>query len=184
MDSAGFWNLIDDARHKAVGPNDVASDLIGTLATMDIKSVLLWAQIYDAYQSLSDKMKLWAAAYFINGGSSDDGFEYFRGWLISQGQHVFLRALADPDSLVDVDVTTGEAENEDMLDVGASAYFKKMGMAKRDYAAYEAACAKYAMTDDARRALAARIHFASDIDREWSEDTLKEVVPKLHAKFG
>jgi len=28
---------------------------------------------------------LWGAAYLINGGCSDDGFEYFRRWLVSRG---------------------------------------------------------------------------------------------------
>jgi Protein of unknown function (DUF4240) len=34
---------------------------------------------------------LWAAAYLVNGGCSDDGFEYFRGWLIMHGgqRHLF-----------------------------------------------------------------------------------------------
>jgi hypothetical protein len=35
---------------------------------------------------------LWAAACLINGGYSDDGFEYFRGWLIVQGRDVFERS--------------------------------------------------------------------------------------------
>ena len=35
----------------------------------------------------------------INGGSSDDGFHYFRAWLISRGQAVYEAAVANPDSL-------------------------------------------------------------------------------------
>ena len=38
----------------------------------------------------------------INGGCSDDGFDYFRGWLLVQGREVFERAVADPDGLADV----------------------------------------------------------------------------------
>jgi hypothetical protein len=40
----------------------------------------------------------------INGGFGDDGFEYFRGWLIVQGREVFERSVADPDSLADLPV--------------------------------------------------------------------------------
>jgi hypothetical protein len=29
---------------------------------------------------------MWVAAYLMNGGCSDDGFDYFRGWLIAQGR--------------------------------------------------------------------------------------------------
>ena len=42
---------------------------------------------------------LWAAAYIINGGASDDGFQYFRAWLVSRGQSVFEQALKDPAGL-------------------------------------------------------------------------------------
>ena len=45
-----------------------------------------------------------AAASLILGGCSDDGFEYFRGWLIAQGREVFERSVADPDSLADLSV--------------------------------------------------------------------------------
>ncbi|MFE5591185.1 DUF4240 domain-containing protein [Streptomyces sp. NPDC056549] len=33
------------------------------------------------------------AAYMVNGGCCDDGFDYFRGWLIAQGRNVFERAV-------------------------------------------------------------------------------------------
>jgi len=43
----------------------------------------------------------------INGGCSDDGFFYFRAWLISRGQKVYDAALQNPDSLAKVaDPTT------------------------------------------------------------------------------
>ena len=32
---------------------------------------------------------LWGAAYVVHGGASDDGFVYFRHWLISKGRRVF-----------------------------------------------------------------------------------------------
>lgn len=45
---------------------------------------------------------MWAAAYVINGGCSDDGFDYFRGWLLVQDREVFERAVPDLDELADV----------------------------------------------------------------------------------
>ena len=42
---------------------------------------------------------LWGAAYVVHGGASDDGFEYFRCWLISKGRGVFAKVTAEPDSL-------------------------------------------------------------------------------------
>jgi hypothetical protein len=45
---------------------------------------VLWDLMAESYTN-----PLWAAAYVINGGCSDDGFDYFRGWLIAQGREVF-----------------------------------------------------------------------------------------------
>lgn len=42
---------------------------------------------------------LWGAAYILNDGCSDDGFIYFRAWLMTKGQECFEKALRDPDSL-------------------------------------------------------------------------------------
>jgi hypothetical protein len=71
---------------------------------------------------------LWGAAYLINGGASDDGFEYFRSWLISMGHDVFSNAVRDPDSLANILSATGEEiELEEFAYVAAAAYAKKKG---------------------------------------------------------
>lgn len=51
--------------------------------------------LHDTYTS-----EMWCAAYIINGGCSDDGFEYFRCWVISRGKEVYYNAKANPDSLI------------------------------------------------------------------------------------
>jgi len=185
MDKSQFWKMIDDARHDVTQSDDIAGLLSEKLADMDVRDIVRWQQIFDAYHNISRKSKLWAAAYVINGGCSDDGFEYFRGWLIAQGQDVFLSALADPDSLstVDLDAEDDAAENEEMLYAGVEAYFKKMSMPERDYGKFEAACDEYALSEDEQRDLAADIHFPPNIDLEWEDDELQSVVPALCAKF-
>lgn len=45
---------------------------------------------------------LWAAAYIIGGGCSDDGFMDFRATLISHGREIYEQALEDPESLADL----------------------------------------------------------------------------------
>lgn len=57
---------------------------------------------------------LWGAGYLLDGGMSDDGFEYFLAWLISQGQDIYQAALEDPDSLASV-ATPFDVVNEDFL---------------------------------------------------------------------
>ena len=43
-----------------------------------------------------------AGQRIFDGWISDDGFEYFRLWLIGRGKDAFERAVADPDSLADL----------------------------------------------------------------------------------
>jgi len=56
--------------------------------------------------------RLWAAAYVINGGCSDDGFIDFRYWLISCGRRVAEAALADPETLADLALAQDAASFE------------------------------------------------------------------------
>jgi hypothetical protein len=77
----------------------------------------------DAY-----RWDLWGAAYLINGGCSDDGFAYFRSWLISRGQTVYAAALKSPDSLVGlVDPELDDYEFEDLWGIAQTVYEERTG---------------------------------------------------------
>lgn len=105
MNRHQFWQLVDVARDQAPDPHDpedVARRATALLATHPAEEIVaaqqvLWDLMADSYVN-----PLWAAAYLINGGCSDDGFDYFRGWLIAQGREVFERAVAGPDTLADL----------------------------------------------------------------------------------
>jgi len=183
MDKSRFWKLIDDANRDAAASGDIAGCLSEKLADMDIRDVLRWQQIFYAYLKMSYKNKLWAAAYVINGGCGDDGFDYFRCWLIAQGKDVFLGALADPDSLAKVDVEMEGAEYEEMFSVSKNAYLKKLGMSQPDSDKFWVAYEEHASSEDEPQDLAVDIHFPPDIDLEWEEGDLESVVPALCAKF-
>jgi hypothetical protein len=52
---------------------------------------------------------LWGAAYVMHGGCSDDSFSDFRATLISHGRTIYDAALADTESLADLNF--GNEEN-------------------------------------------------------------------------
>jgi hypothetical protein len=56
--------------------------------------------------------ELWAAAYIIGGGCSDDKFSDFRSTLVSMGRQIFERTLANPESLADMDYDADTADYE------------------------------------------------------------------------
>ncbi|GEN80498.1 DUF4240 domain-containing protein [Actinotalea fermentans] len=131
MDSTELWDLIETARDEADDPTDadsVAETLVRTLADRDPEVIEAFDVALAGLVAESYLTELWAAAYLINGGASDDGFDYFRGWLIAQGRDTFEAAVADPDSLAEVPAVRGalaggeELECEAMLGVAWDAY--------------------------------------------------------------
>jgi hypothetical protein len=92
-----FWNLITAAAPTTDDGRVLVARLV-TLPDADLRDfeVILNRLLRDAY-----RWDLWGAAYLINGGCSDDGFEYFRCWLIAQGRATYAEALRDPDTLAD-----------------------------------------------------------------------------------
>jgi predicted DNA-binding WGR domain protein len=131
-DRGKFWRLIELSRKGSGG--DVYAQLdnlrerLRKLPEAELRSFdqVLWGLMDDSYRA-----DLWGAAYIINGGCSDDGFDYFRGWLILQGEKTFTEALKDPDSLAARARRAldegGEFECEDALGIAAESYQMKTG---------------------------------------------------------
>ncbi len=94
MPEARFWELIDQAR-KAGGNRcqSFAAALTQTLSRLSEDEVLGFELRFEERMAQSYRWDLWAVAYIANGGSSDDGFTYFRAWLIGQGRERFKAAL-------------------------------------------------------------------------------------------
>ncbi|MBB2948759.1 hypothetical protein FB565_008545 [Actinoplanes lutulentus] len=136
-----FWELVEAARASAGDPAD--ADSVGQRARelldeLSLDEVAALARAEWELRARSYRVDLWGAAYLINGGCSDDGFEYFRGWLMAQGRDVFERAVDDPDTLADVPaVREGlDLEAEDMFGVANSVYWDRTGHAPADTAGY------------------------------------------------
>ncbi|GGN51884.1 hypothetical protein FHR83_009264 [Actinoplanes campanulatus] len=136
-----FWELVDAARASAQDPSD--ADQVGERARqlldeLPLDEVAGLARAEWELRARSYRVDLWGAAYLINGGCSDDGFEYFRGWLIAQGREVFERAVADPDTLAGVPAvrTAQDLESEEMFGVATSVYWERAGEAPPDTVGY------------------------------------------------
>jgi len=181
-----FWKIIDDTRNEANTYEDMIDPLVKILSDLEIADIVTWQQIFDEYQKLSYKTKLWAAAYIINGGCSDDGFDYFRSWLTIQGKEIFLEALLNPDSLVKLDIDEDEVvEFEDMLYAGPHAFTKKQDIETDDnqdifYEEFD----KHPLSEEIKEEMLAEIQYAEDIDMEWDDDTdFDDILPDLCRKF-
>ena len=103
MEHAAFWEIIETAKDSAQGNQDIQINFIrDALLQLPPEEIYDFDRILLDYHALSFRNDLWAAAYIINGGCSDDAFEYFRFWLIAQGKRVFEAALQNPETLVEI----------------------------------------------------------------------------------
>ena len=161
MNKDDFWKIIELAREEGPEPESVAAAVKAALEGLSTNDVLAFDRELTARQAESHRWDLWAVAYIANGGCSDDGFEYFRGWLIAKGRSYFEAALADAVRAAD-DAEPDANECENMLYVAASVYEKKTG--------------SYPPKSD--------IPFPKDpAGKGWEEDELESLYPKLWERF-
>lgn len=128
------------------------------------------------YKDLSFRYGLWdAAKIFRVDGCSDDSFSYFRSWLIVQGKDVYMAALADPDSLADVE-PYADCFFETAGYVGAYAYKKLTGEYAFEHLDYDYLLAL-------ENELVKDIHYKEGIEypRDWK--ALPAFIPRLCAKY-
>ena len=119
-----FWAVIAHARQRAT-PNSEPSmldALYRELVKLPNQELYAWYGLQDSYMDLADTPKLFAAAVLINGGSSDDRFTDFTAWLVAQGKTVYESALANPDSLAQIDLPFDNAEWEFCGYIAGDAY--------------------------------------------------------------
>lgn len=140
-----FWDMIERSRagqstqpgflKKLFGgrkPANQNAQFLESLRTQlnaaqpaDVKDfkIILGRELSRAYT-----WELWAAAYIMMGGCSDDGFEYWRAWLISQGRDTFNAAAGNPESLAASNFgSPDEMELEELLYLAPEIYESKTG---------------------------------------------------------
>ncbi len=164
-----FWSIIETTKTSSEDLEEFEENLSKTLLKLSANEII---EFYLREQKLrfdSYNSDLWCAAYIMNGGCSDDAFEYFRCWLIAQGKDVFYKALKNPDTLVELySPEEEEYDFEGFMYLASDSFEKKTGKDIDDYVDYE--------------------HFTSnevnypDFEFTWeeeNEDSMKKICPKL-----
>ncbi|PDT77099.1 DUF4240 domain-containing protein [Bradyrhizobium sp. C9] len=142
MPADQFWGIMGRAMQHGVDPA-THIDALGTeLRGHTSEEIKSFEVAFRRYLNKAYTWDLWGAAYVIHGGCSDDGFEYFRRWLVSRGRDVYELALADPDSLAQLKVRPGPDgtwEFEEIYSVARRVFAEKGGKGDvRDYSEREA----------------------------------------------
>ena len=123
-----FWKIIDKSR-VASGNNyqkqiNALKTILLSLNPTDIEK---FDNTFTALSAGSYDWKLWGAAYVINGGCSDDCFDYFRQYLIAHGKDKFYQTLEDPESCVSWIKSEEDDEWEGIQNSAYDAYLEKTG---------------------------------------------------------
>lgn len=98
-----FWQIVERACQSDSRSSDRWHDkLVSELSQLPADEIVEWNHIFDRFVANASTINLMAACYVMNTGAGDDGFYYFRCWLIGMGKDVYAKALEDPDSLANV----------------------------------------------------------------------------------
>ncbi|MCF3112062.1 DUF4240 domain-containing protein [Niabella sp. CC-SYL272] len=100
LDEDLYWSIIDKSLKNTDDQETQEQFLIKEIGKLTPKQMIGFRLrtdqlLYDTYSS-----EMWCAGYIMNGGCSDDGFEYFRNWVISRGRDTYLKAKQNPDNLI------------------------------------------------------------------------------------
>jgi hypothetical protein len=162
MDTTQFWKLIEQSKQGAADCEGQARRLTKLLEDFTPDEIYDFDRHMGKRRIESYRWDLWAVAYIINGGCSNDGFEYFRCWLIAQGQAVFERALGSPESVAD------HVRDDEVLECEAILY-------SADHA-YE--------NVTGREMPATEIEYPSEpAGKRWEPNELEHLYPNLCERF-
>jgi hypothetical protein len=170
-----FWELIDKSG-RDVGKDQMdglsarlrrdrqLDCLLDRLQMLGPEEIVQFHRCFEECVRDAYRWDLWAVAWIVNGGCSDDGFDYFLGWLIAQGREYYHAALADPETAARY-VKRGEfAQCGEMWSIARRAYEARTG--KEDF--YEQ-LPKITRTIQGKR---------------WSEEEVGNLYPSLAKKFA
>src|SRR5438270_601527 len=100
MEEARFWSIVDSARQRAremkrrPGQDFIdlhEQTLADALRPLPPADIIAFSERFWYYHATAYRWDLWAAAYWLHGGCSDDGFIDFRSCLVSLGKELFFQ---------------------------------------------------------------------------------------------
>lgn len=140
--------------------------LTNALAHRSIDEIFDFEEIWGDLMDNAYDAALWDAAYIIGCGCGDDGFWDFRAWLIAQGQEIYEKALAVPESLIDMIDVEHNAQEGALIYVVMTAYQQKKG------------------EEIPLRERNLNLPRPQLRGRHWGDENVNLRFPKLTAKFG
>ena len=163
MDKAQFWQIIEASKRESADCDEHADKLEELLLQCDASEIAGFDQILAELMVQSYRWDLWDVGSMVNGGCSEDGFEYFRLWIIAQGREYFEAAMKNPERAGDAASDNAEYNECEHLGYAPNqAHTRKTGQPS-----------PVTLCDPAQ---------PLGVERKGEE--LAELYPRLWAKFG
>jgi hypothetical protein len=99
MDDAVFWSVIESAVAAHDDREGREQALTTALSALPPDEIVDFQVLLDDASTQARTWLMWGAAHRIFGWCSDDGFDYFRMWLLSLGGTAFAQVVTEPDRL-------------------------------------------------------------------------------------
>ncbi len=174
LDEDKFWGIISKTLEFKDDQDGQEFALINEIKKLSPEEIVGFQLTTDKLLQETYTSEMWCAAYLMNGGCSDDGFEYFRRWLISRGRDTFYKAKENPDNLVDR--LTGDEDEFDFESfsyVASEAFNLRTGRDLNDFIDYD----NFNYGEGRYPAM----------EFSWNEDdeeSMQKVCPRLYNKFN
>ncbi|TNE81342.1 MAG: DUF4240 domain-containing protein [Bacteroidetes bacterium] len=173
LEESKFWSLIHTSYASAGGDYEKQqTELEKELKKLSADDIIRFSNQYYKLKEHAYTWELWGAIYLMQGGCGDDDFDYFRDWVLAQGKDFFYKTVSDPESLVEVDEARVFVEWEGLSYVAFKVFEELTGqsMPIPDFPDYDEN--EGSDEEDGPRG------------KEWDDDDLESMFPKLNAKYG
>lgn len=140
MSENRFWDIIHASRDKSKRNYQwQCQQLTEILESLTEQEIIQFNRTFYVLMAKSYSFRLWEPVYALNGGCSDDAFEYFRSWLIGQGKNKFYWTRKYPRLLFLIGVKEIIENYEGLAYCAYQAYQNKTGqeMPNKDDIQYE-----------------------------------------------
>lgn len=174
LDEDTYWSIVDRSVKSTSNQEEQEQFLIADIEKLSPQQMIGFRLRTDKLLADTYNSEMWCAGYIMNGGCSDDGFEYFRCWVISRGKDTYYKAKANPDYLVHEIVKNADYyEFESFWYVALDAFKLKTGTDLYNYVDYKT----FNKTEGGYK----------DFEFTWQEEnpeSMKKICPELFAAFN